>query len=317
MSEISVCIAICSRRRPVLLKRALTTLSKLNIPAEVSLKFLLVENDDKTQYRPLVDEMADRLNITYVTEPVAGLSYARNKVIDTATEMGVDWLGCVDDDQIIDPGWLEHMIKAVRAYPETAMFVGKWVRTNPAGTPPWYPALVTPKKHKTGTKMSDGVGGNAFIRADVFSPDGMALRYDHEYRFLGGEDTDFSLQYRKKGGIIRNVREAVTTEEIPKERNGLPGRMERIVWMQAVLAKLRHRYHSTPIALLLSLQIVYQGVVLGIAYMFVGFLALPFNEHWGLKRYGVGRRYWARAHGVLRYYFGGPLDEPYRTTLGN
>lgn len=288
----------------------------MTIPADVNLRFLVVENDDTPQYAALVAKAAKKINLTYVTEPNAGLSHARNKVLDAANEMGVDWLGCVDDDQIIDPAWLEHMINAVQNHPDTAMFVGMWLRTNPPGTPAWYPQMQIPKTKKTGAKLTDGVGGNTLIRADVYSPSGMALRYDHAFRFLGGEDTDFSKQYWHKGGTIRHVKEALTTEEIPAERNGLSGRMDRIVWMQAVLAKLRHKHQSAPIALLLSLQIVYQGVVLGLANILIGFLALPFNKSWGLVRYGIGRYFFARAQGVLRYYFGGPLKEPYRNTLG-
>ena len=314
----SVCIAICSRQRPRLLARALTTLSQLNFPENVDVTFLVVENNETPSYTPLIAEMRGKMPLQYELEPTAGLTYARNKAIETVHALGADWMGCVDDDQLIDPDWLVHMVAATNRYAETAMFVGQWRRTELPGTPTWLPKGKQGKRtRQTGAILIDGAGGNTFIRSDVFAPDGMALRYDHVYRFLGGEDTDFSLQYRAKGGIIRHVDEAITSEDIPVERNDLVGRIKREAWMQSVLAKLRHKHNSPAIAVLWSVQIVYRSSVLGLANLVIAPIAFPFSRHWALSRYGVGSEFLSKAYGVLRYYFGGPLEEPYRKTLGH
>lgn len=314
----SVCITICSRQRPVLLARALTCLSQLNIPEDVDATFLVVENNDTPTYGPLIAEMQGKMRLLHVHEPVAGLTYARNKAIDTVHALGVDWMGCVDDDQLIDPDWLVHMVAATKRYRKTAMFVGRWRRTELPGTPTWLPKGKRAKKTSpTGARLGDGAGGNAFIRADVFAPEGMALRYDHVYRFLGGEDTDFSLQYYHKGGIIRHVHEAVTSEDIPIERNDLKGRLKREAWMQSVLTKLRHKHKSPVMAVSSSMQIIFRCAVLGVANLLLALFALPFSRHFALSRYGIGREFLSQVQGVLRYYFGGPLEEPYRNTLGH
>ena len=255
--------------------------------------------------------------LSHVVEPVAGLTYARNKALEVAIERGVDWMGNVDDDQLIDSNWLVHMVSAIEAYPDTAMFVGLWLRTPRPDTPYWHPAVNIPKTSKTGTKLMDGVGGNVMMKADVFNAKGMALRYNHEFRYLGGEDTDFSLQYKSKGGIIRHVKEAVTTEELPAERNTLQGRLDRIIWMQMVLARLRHRYRAQPMALLMNFQVFYQGAILGIGNSILAFFALPFAEKWAMRRYGAGRKFFARAMGIANYYRGKSAGEPYRNTLGS
>lgn len=317
MQPISVSIIICSRKRPVLLKRALDSLTKLIVPETVTLSFVVIENDDTPQYGPLIDSFKGQMAISHVVEPIAGLTYARNSALDVAIESRVDWMGNVDDDQSIDKNWLVHMAKAIRTYPDTAMFVGRWLRTSLPNTPPWYPEINIPKTSKTGTKLTDGVGGNVMIRADVMAPEGMGLRYDHEFRFMGGEDTDFSLNYKSKGGIIRHVREAETTEEIPVERNSLKGRLERVAWARTMLAKLNHRYRALPIALLMNFQVFYQGAVLGIANIAIAFFALPFAENWALRRYGTGRLFLARARGIVRFYLGKSAGEPYRNTLGS
>ena len=314
----SVCIAICSRQRPVLLARALTCLSQLSIPDDVDVCFLVVENNESPTYGPVISEMQEKMPLHYVQEPIPGLTYARNKAIETVHALGVDWMGSVDDDQIIDPDWLVHMIAAARRYSGTAMFVGLWKRTELPGTPAWLPRGKPEGKNKpTGAILEDGVGGNTLMRSDVFAPDGMALRYDHTYRFLGGEDTDFSLQYIAKGGVIRYVREAITAEDIPKERNDLKGRLKREAWMQYVLTKLRHKHNSRFSAVLWSLQIVYRSFVLGVANLLIAPFGLPFSKHWALKRFGIGCEFLSKSQGVIRYYFGRPLDEPYRNVLGH
>jgi len=302
----------------MLLTRALTSLSRLTIPDDVDASFLVVENNDTPSYGPLIAEMQNKMPLQHVLEPTAGLTYARNKAIDTVHALGVDWMGCVDDDQLIDPDWLVHMVAATRRYKETAMFVGNWRRTELPGTPTWLPRGNQGKRASpTGARLGDGAGGNTLIRADVFAPGGMALRYDHVYRFLGGEDTDFSLQYYNKGGIIRHVHEAITSEDIPIERNDLKGRLKREAWMQSVLTKLRHKHKSPFMAVLWSIQIIYRSFVLGVANLLVALFTLPFSRHLALSRYGIGREFLSQVYGVLRYYFGGPLEEPYRTTLGH
>ncbi len=208
MTDISFCFALCSRRRPVLLKQALESILSLDIPDGVGFSILVVENDDQPQYAALMESLKTRAKITYVVEPVAGLTCARNRVLTEALALGVDWIGCIDDDVTISRDWLQHMAKAISDYPDTHFFLGNWLRGKNPQSPDWYPHPPPFNTAPTGRRIKRTAGGNIALKRTVFSPDGMGLKYDHRFRFVGGEDTDFTLQYLNKGGIIRSVIEA-------------------------------------------------------------------------------------------------------------
>ncbi len=295
---------MASRRRPVLLRRALESLANLTIPEHVRLSFLIVENDDSAQYGPIIADFADRMDITHVHEPRAGLVYARNRVIDAVNELAPDWVGGVDDDQVISENWLEAMVGAIRTYPDTKMFVGRWVRLRPVGMPAWYPLGGVSAREPTGKVVWTGASGNTAFHRSVIAPDGMALRYDPAFQFSGGEDSDFSRQYLNKGGKIRRVAEALTEEEVHAERSNFKALTERLTNSEFIVARIRHKHRPAIVAALLDLQTLYRGVVLGLANLLLAAFALPFAESWAMRRFAAALGFYAGIAGVWRYYFG-------------
>lgn len=316
METISFCIAICSRRRPLLLTQALETIMALDVPEHIDFSILIVENDDKPQYANIVTSLDTKIPIHYALEPAAGLTHARNKMLTTALELDVDWLGSIDDDVVLQKDWLVEMARAIKTYPDTGFFYGNWKRTKAPGAPSWYPHPSPLKAKATGSKIKFATGGNIAVRKSVFAAEGMALRFDHQFKFSGGEDIDFCRQYSAEGGIIRSVYEAVGTEEIHQERSDLPERLKRYSDSMYTVIKVRHKHLPLPLSLLWSIQIVYRGTVLGAANVIIGGVAMPFNRYWGLKRYGVGLSFFAGAGGAFRYYFGKDR-EPYRHVVGH
>jgi hypothetical protein len=107
------------------------------------------------------------------------------------------------------------------------------------------------------------------------------------------------------------VFEAQAFEEINDDRASLNQRMRAYATTEYALVKIRHKYDFWLLAAFWSFQSVYRFGVLGVFNIILGFLVLPFNELWGLTRYGQGRRMLASARGVLRYYFGSE-PSPYR-----
>ena len=301
---LSFCISLCSRQRPVLLARALGSLSMLKIPENTRLSFLVVENNESWQYGSIIAEFGKNMPITHVLEPRPGLTFARNKILETLVDLDVDWMGGVDDDQIIDPVWLEKMVAAIRKFPDTKMFTGDWHRSLPADMPNWYPVLNRPAKMNDGSKMGESATGNIAMHRSVFDPADMALRFDPAYNLLGGEDLDFSAQYLNKGGIIRFVKNARTDEEIHDGRATLTARLERASASEYILAKVRHRRKSAINAYGWTLQILYRSVVFGIANLILAGASFVFAPQWAKQRYGVSLRFFARIRGLARYYFG-------------
>lgn len=313
---LSFCIALCSRQRPHLLRRCLVSLDQLVIPENTTVSVLVVENNETPQYQEIVKDFGKVLPLTHVLEPRAGLAYARNKILDTLSEMQVDWMGGVDDDQIVDRQWLVHMVAAIRQFPDTKTFVGDWRRTLPEDMPYWYPVLNKPKNLPTGAFLREGATTNTAIHCSVFIASGMGLRFDMAYNFLGGEDTDFGVQYLNKGGKIRFVAGARTDEEIHDTRASLKARMARVSLSDFILAKVRHHRKSAVFAWAWTLQILYRSLVLGLGNMLLAGITLPFRERWAMKRYGMGLKFFAKIRGLF-WYYSGKKPEQYRNIDGN
>ena len=93
----SCTVVICTRDRPTLLQRCMEAVSRLVYP---KFNVLVVDNaprDGRSR------ELAARWAVSYVIEPIAGLSRARNRGARTCdTEI----LAYLDDDAIPEPEWL-------------------------------------------------------------------------------------------------------------------------------------------------------------------------------------------------------------------
>lgn len=295
---------VCSRRRPELLINALNCIVALKIPENITFSVLVVENDTAPKYTRIVDSFKDKLELHYEMEPEPGLTYVRNHALSSAEKMGMDWVGSIDDDVTINADWLEHMVAAIRAYPDTQIFYGNWVRSNHPDEPAWHPSAHHYNTKATGRKISVSSFNNMAIHTSVFAQNGMALQLDHAFRYIGGEDADFSRSYLKKGGIIRAVHEAYAGETNSDERTEFSHRLSRASGCEYATVKISHKHDPAVVAFLWSLQTVYRGAALGTVNMVLCALVYPFNKTRGLKFYGVGRMLFAKVRGVLRYYFG-------------
>jgi GT2 family glycosyltransferase len=59
--------------------------------------------------------------VRYVVEPVPGLDFARNRAL---AETDRQYLAFIDDDAVVDSGWLDRLAEAVQATPNAAAFTG-------------------------------------------------------------------------------------------------------------------------------------------------------------------------------------------------
>ena len=306
-------MSICSRRRPELLTKAIESILANKIPENVEFSLLILENDNTPQYADIIASFRDRVTIHYVVEPRPGLTFGRNKVLSTATKLRVDWLGSIDDDVEVTPDWLTHMVASIRKYSDTDLFYGNWIRNQHPDAPAWHPRPQPLNKAPTGRKIKVSSFNNIAVNARVFSPEGMNLKFDPQFMFTGGEDTDFTRQYLRAKGTIRSVFEARAYEDINDDRAEFSKRLSTYSSTEYALVKIRHKHNGYLKSTFWSLQSIYRFTVLGVFNILIGFLALPFNELWGLTRYGVGRKMLAGCRGVLQYYFGSepqPYKEP-------
>ncbi|MGA2631495.1 MAG: glycosyltransferase [Terriglobia bacterium] len=115
-------VAVCTRDRPEDLARCLEHLLRLRAAASVAcseFEILVVDNapsDDRA--KNLVDSLP---GVRYVREPLPGLDFARNRAI---RESRADLLAYIDDDVVVDRGWLGGLKEAWTENPDAGAFTG-------------------------------------------------------------------------------------------------------------------------------------------------------------------------------------------------
>lgn len=116
----SLTVAVCTKDRPEMLARCLASLQPLRGPASApAFEVLVVDNatsDDRTR------AAAAAAGVRYAAEPRPGLDFARNRAVEEARG---DLLAFLDDDVVVDAGWLDGLRAAWAACPDAGGFTGQ------------------------------------------------------------------------------------------------------------------------------------------------------------------------------------------------
>lgn len=115
-----VTVVVCTRNRPESIVVSLRSLTAMHYrPFEI----VVVDNapsSDATKEAVLA-EYGDDPRVRYVREPRPGLSCARNRGL---AEASADIVAFTDDDVIVDPWWLDGLLRGFRAAPDVACVTG-------------------------------------------------------------------------------------------------------------------------------------------------------------------------------------------------
>ncbi|MEV8503453.1 glycosyltransferase family 2 protein [Actinoplanes sp. NPDC051475] len=114
-----ITVVICTRERPGALARCLDSLLAQAYP---DFRVLVVDNAPVTDATAeVVRSAARRGPVTYLVEPKAGLSFARNAAVAAAPGEILAW---IDDDEYADPQWLAEIARALADHPEADVVSG-------------------------------------------------------------------------------------------------------------------------------------------------------------------------------------------------
>jgi hypothetical protein len=113
-------VVVCTRDRPEPLLGCLESILRIDYPRY---EVLVVDNAPNTDAtRGLVRERLGHLpHVRYLREPRPGLSRARNAALEAARG---EIVAFVDDDVVVDPGWLRSIVLGFRAMPGVACVTG-------------------------------------------------------------------------------------------------------------------------------------------------------------------------------------------------
>ena len=106
-SAMNLTIALCTRGRPDGVRRCLASLQEQTYPRITVLVIDNAPTDD--QVRKFVETAHFKVPVHYVVEPTPGLSYARNRAVESCqTEL----IAFIDDDEVACPYWAAEVVRA-------------------------------------------------------------------------------------------------------------------------------------------------------------------------------------------------------------
>lgn len=208
---ISVLIASMGRES---LAETLRSIAAARLPAGETLEIVIADDSADACVPALVAGLALPMPVRVLAVSAGNVSVARNACLDAA---GGDWLIFVDDDETVEPGWLEGHLGAARDFAADAVF-GPVFPRYPAGTPGWFraanPLFQDWRWDEDGRPTHHGRTGNTLIRRSALGQ----LRFDPAFGRTGGEDHDFFLRFAAGGHRMVVTNRARVHEDVPAER---------------------------------------------------------------------------------------------------
>ncbi len=215
----TVTILIPTRYRPAPLARALASLAALEIPADVSVDVLVVDNAPDGTAADVLAAANLPFPATAIREPRPGISSARNAGVAAAKG---EIVAFVDDDCQADPRWLAAQVEALRQSGADGSFgprVAQIDGTAPAGADFFLDTYSRDLGAPMGGDVSEShaylpLPGAAFVKARCLVGAPFDPRLDH----IGGEDVLLFRQLVEAGRRFVWAPEARMVEFIPPER---------------------------------------------------------------------------------------------------
>lgn len=165
------------------------------------------------------------LRIRLVREEQQGVSYARNRGLREAT---TEWICSIDDDERINPEFLEHYLHLFESHPEVQIVGGRIIAEYEVERPVWMSRwterpIANPidlgQQLRPFPKGSLPGGGNMGFHRSVALQLGFATELGRVGgKLIGGEENDFFLRAVESGHTLWYLPDAVMWHIIPPEK---------------------------------------------------------------------------------------------------
>ncbi len=277
---------------------------------------VIVENDIAPRSKGMIDEVCSnfpQVDYYYEYEPSVGIPIARNKSIEICLENEAEWVAFVDDDEVLEAGWVGAMVRAVNTLEADAL-TGP-VHSLPTSTPPaWWEAPYSFQRQR-GELLETAGTGNTLINCRWLAG-GSALRFDESLRFTGGSDSEFFYRFTDLGGQLKWVDDAIVTETLPAARMTMRWSLNRRARTQANnVRSFRHR-KGLASAALKYVPASMRRLFKTLPYLVAGVACMPISKPLSQRLIFKGLYLGASAMGAFRGLVGWEL-QPYRRVEGN
>ncbi len=217
----TVCVGLCTFRRPGMLSKALNSFIEVIIPQDIRLVFLLSDNEaDNTANKAVFDEFQKKVpyQCEFLVQERKGFTNNRNNILNRAVELDADFLLIFDDDQTLDRKWVVELLACQKKYQSNAVR-GKVEYNYPSNmsmSDEVFKVFNNRKVHKTGDLLPYSGDGNVLV--DIQLVKRLNLRLHKRFNEVGGSDALFFFQMTDAGGKIVYCEEAISYEEVPASR---------------------------------------------------------------------------------------------------
>jgi succinoglycan biosynthesis protein ExoM len=237
--RVAITVCICTFRRSSL-SDALTSVAEQKIPPNISVRILVIDNDDAPTARDLINGFCTKsgVEVDYRHAPGRNISIARNAALDA---VAAPWLAIMDDDEEASPDWLATLAAGRKG--ANAVF-GACEAVYPTTTPSWIRAGdFHSNRIEDRRPIVTGYTSNVLIDMEFVRRHD--LRFDITLGRTGGEDTMFFYEMYRKGGVLRYVSNAVVFENVVASRLNLGWVLKRRYRAGQVHAMMFRRFART------------------------------------------------------------------------
>ncbi len=214
-----IALTIPTIDRPAALSRALASVDQLDVPDDIELLVLVIDNSRTNSSHERVRAVSAnfRWRLTQIHEPVPGVSAARNAGLAWARAEAADLIGFMDDDETLDRLWLVQIVDALD-HTGADCAVGAVDLFSQLPVPWWASAAFELDRRPTDDLQMIDFGYTCGSIASLSSPAVSQLDFDTRFGLTGGEDAQFFESILAKQGRIVFAAGAIAYEEFEADR---------------------------------------------------------------------------------------------------
>lgn len=216
-------VVICTHNRSAELAGVLGRLIAQEAVQDISWSVLVVDNASSDETAEVVASHARELRLRYVHEPRLGLTHARQRGV---AESAGEWIAFVDDDNLLEPGWIAAMVDAIRGAPGAGAFGGRvllqWQVPPPAAASQFGFCFAEQDLGNEQREVEGLVGAGMVLSRKALHACGWASRPMLDDRIgkslISGGDVEIALRVRAAGYELRYEPRAVMQHLMPASR---------------------------------------------------------------------------------------------------
>lgn len=209
-----IAITLCTYKRPFYLKKALHSILTANKPSNIQLSIIVIDNEGSPITEKIINGFPKPSQIEYHTEIRPGLVHARNKALRVLKDKMPDYIGFIDDDEVISKNWIIDMLGEIK-HKKVDILAGPIHIEAAATVPNDLIQAYQFKIVKTFQPATTLPMGNIFFNKKLLALD---LWFDEKYNHIGGEDIDFMRRAHEKGLLLARTPKAPLHETLVPEK---------------------------------------------------------------------------------------------------